>query len=203
MATSTPWGAAQSSHRIAAGIVSYTTAGHGGIHLTARRVKQMPDALQQATLKNALGPAGDAWFEQDCEVVFVVLSFPEFFPDNQVLAEDTLRHCYPEVWEAFYGKPLQPGQSRSRDEKLFYEAHADDWLVTAAWGDWAEHVPQGMVGVCAVKGGRGRRISTTLETWWLVPKQEYAERNGFAFVIDPQRHQQIDTPLGAMKQGAA
>jgi hypothetical protein len=202
MATSTPWGAAQSSHRIAAGIVSYTTAGHGGIHLTARRVKQMPDAIQQA-LKNSLEPAGDAWFEEDGDWALVALSFPECFPDDQVSAEVTVRNQYPEVWESFYGKVLEPGQSRSRDEKLFYEAHADDWLVTAAWGDWAEHVPQGMVGVCAVKGGRGRRISTTIETWWLVPKQEYAERQGFAFVIDPQRHQQVDTPLGAMKQSAA
>lgn len=202
MATSTPWGAAQQSQRIAVGIVSYSTAGHGGIHLTAKRVAQMPLSLQ-TYLKNSLSAAGDAWFEHDCEWAFVALSFPEFFPKDQDSAEATLRNTFPEAWEAFYGKPLLPGQSRARDEKLFYENNADRLISTAAWGSWAEHVPEGMVGLCAVQGGRQSFNSPRPETWWLVPKEEYAANRTFGFVIDPEKHQQIYTPLGASKRKVA
>ena len=44
--TSTPWGAPQSARQIAVGIVKYSTASHGGIHLTAARIAAMPEALR-------------------------------------------------------------------------------------------------------------------------------------------------------------
>ena len=39
---STPWGRIQDHHRIADGVVSVSTAGHGGIWLSDERIKQLP-----------------------------------------------------------------------------------------------------------------------------------------------------------------
>jgi hypothetical protein len=202
MATSTPWGVAQQSQRIAVGIVQYSTAGHGGIHLTAKRVSQMHHSIQ-CHIKASLSSSGGAWFEEDCEWALVALAFPEHFPGEEISAENTVRNWFPDVWESFYGKTLQPGQSYVRDKKLFYQKHADDQIVTAAWGSWAEHVPVGMVGVCAVKGGRQSVTTRQPETWWLVDAEEYNANRKFGFVIDPERHQQLTTPLGAHKKTAA
>ena len=71
--TSTPWGRAQGSKRLAYGIVLYYTAGHGGIHVSPTVLATMP-----AHLRNA-----DGWYEEDCEVAKVVLAFPALFTEEQ------------------------------------------------------------------------------------------------------------------------
>ena len=64
--------------------------------------------------------------------------------------------------------------------------HQDQLITLCAWGDWHEDVPEGMVGVCAVLGGRTVDESLRAEElYYLVPKDEYTP--GF-FVIDPARH---------------
>lgn len=80
MPTSTPWGRSQTSNKIAHGIISYCTSGHGGIHLSTKR---------QAEFK-ALFPdfctwiRGGEWFEEDCDTIVIVLAFPEFFDEKIV-----------------------------------------------------------------------------------------------------------------------
>ena len=193
MATSTPWGLSQQSNQIARGIVNYSTAGHGGIHLTRSRVASMPAALQLYLQKTGgITSKGDAWLEEDEQWAFACIAFPsEFDERDQKYAERTLRDSFPDAWEAFYGRKLSPGESVERDRETFYSAHRESLLVITAWGSWAPNVPKGMVGVCARKGG-WQQPSDGTESFWLVPDAEYEARTGLAFVVDPTRHQAMN-----------
>lgn len=185
MAKSTPWGPAQHQRTLAPGIVEYMTASHGGIHLNAKRVGEIPPTLKRF-IKTA--DDGGAWFEEDCEWSLAATAFPQFFDDKaRVSAEATLRNWFPEAWEAVYGRTLAEGESSSKDNASFLKQHSDDYIVTSALGSWHKDVPDGMVGCLACKGG----IRTATATAWLVPKAEYQQRGKFGFVIDPKRHQQV------------
>lgn len=70
MATNTPWGKSQSSDKVAPGIVWYTTASHGGFHLSKKRIEQMPEPYR------SFKPfAGEGWYEEDCDWAIVCLCF--------------------------------------------------------------------------------------------------------------------------------
>jgi transposase-like protein len=56
---STPWGMSQGSTQIAPGIVSYSTASHGGFWLDSERRKKLN--WDQNWLKSA------EWWEEDCD----------------------------------------------------------------------------------------------------------------------------------------
>lgn len=199
MGTSTPWGQSQQSTQIARGIVRYSTAGHGGVHLTRSRVECMPSALQHHLKRmGAITNKGDAWLEEDLEWAFAVLAFPSVYETDTVeVAEKTLRDWFPNAWEDLRGRKLVAGESSERDREAFLEAHKNDYLVTGAWGSWAMHVPEGMVGVVAIKGG-WQKNGENVELYWLVPKSEYESRTN-TFVVDPDRHQKLDVVLGASK----
>lgn len=203
MPTSTPWGPSQHSKQIARGIVQYMTAGHGGIHLARTRVEKVPPALLAHLQRmRAIEPAGDVWLEEDADWAFAAVAFPSEFDSATVEAADkTLRNSFPNAWEDLHGRKLEPGESRVRDEAAFYEAHKADFIVTAAWGSWAMHVPDGMVGVVAIKGG-WQKDSDNTKTYWLIPEVEYEART-YSFVVDPLRHQQLDVVLGAHKPSPA
>ena len=55
--THTPWGPVQTFHKIDEGVVTVSTAGHGGIWLSAERTKELPDHYKSY--------AGDPWHEED------------------------------------------------------------------------------------------------------------------------------------------
>lgn len=75
MPTSTPWGLSQSSRKIAPGIMFYSTAGHGGIHLSPTRQKEMKEKFP-----DFITFLGDpAWWEEDCDCCVVNLAFPDCF----------------------------------------------------------------------------------------------------------------------------
>ena len=77
----TPWGQADNEADHAAGIVSYSTPSHGGIHLSEARLAAMPSAL------SSIKPlAGRGWYEEDCDWCLPVLAFPECFSDREVKA---------------------------------------------------------------------------------------------------------------------
>jgi hypothetical protein len=74
-----------------------------------------------------------------------------------------------------------------REEAQFLAECANKWVTTTAWGDWADWVPTGMVGVCAYRGGNpAGRVGD--ESYWLVPSDEYSKRHRLGFVIDESRH---------------
>jgi hypothetical protein len=86
------------------------------------------------------------------------------------------------MYEKFFSVELEPGQSHSKDERMFYEANKDNWLAVAAYGDWHEKVPAGKVGVIATKGLDYTR--NRLERLFLVDSERYQARR-FSYVIAP------------------
>jgi hypothetical protein len=116
--TSTPWGRADQAEDIAPGIVFYSTPSHGGIHLSRERLAQMP-ANYRAKAGKAYTPPG--WFEEDCEVAFVIVTWPEHFGATSYRAAvDTLQRTY----GITHGEPEpEPEQPTLRDAFLNPEPH--------------------------------------------------------------------------------
>lgn len=70
--TWTPWGYSQSATRIARGIMHYSTASHGGYHVSPTRLTAMGPLAESPF-------AGAGWFEEDCDWARVALAFPDEF----------------------------------------------------------------------------------------------------------------------------
>lgn len=174
MSASTPWGGSQMAVIYAEGVVSHSTAGHGGFHLSPDRNAKIHPVLRK-----------DApWYEEDCEWAIVALSFPELFTGyERAAAEKTIRNTWPDEWEAIHGAKLTEGESWIKDRRAFDQRHAADHVVTSAI--FSEHHP-GMTEVVAVVGGNRRTDDDKRR--FLVPSDEYAGRGRFGFVIDPVRH---------------
>lgn len=71
-ANKSPWGEIHDRTTIAEGIDEVSTHSHGGIVLSDERQAQMPPHLSNGT----------AFYEEDCEVNLVYLSFPDAFKDK-------------------------------------------------------------------------------------------------------------------------
>jgi len=65
---------AQHGERIADGIWSVSTAGHGGLYVSHDRLLQMPAILSADTPYS-----GGSWFEEDCDWCLVCAAFPADF----------------------------------------------------------------------------------------------------------------------------
>ena len=91
--SATPWGAADSVDVIAEGITRVGTPSHGGIHLSQARLDSIPEWGR----KGHSGFTPPEWFEEDAEVVYVWLAFPELFPIQQGAALNTARQYYPQL----------------------------------------------------------------------------------------------------------
>jgi hypothetical protein len=199
MATTTPWGVSQHSEKLAQGIMQYSTAGHGGIHLSPTRNAQVHPAWR----------IEGGWYEEDLDWNIVAYHFPEAFPSKVIVVDgkdfrarvdQTLRDWRPREYMAVTGQTLTTEQSRKLREEAYQEAHEDDLICVSAVGDWHEKVPQGMVGVTCCKGGRapnGRYADSTMRHF-LVPRKEYhdhSQEHGYSmgFVVDPARHREIDS----------
>lgn len=182
MATSTPWGMADSSKQIARGIMQYGTPSHGGIHVSKGMQAKMPDHLRNES----------GWYEEDCGWCLVAIAFPQFFDEKtNAAARDTFRNWFPFQYEVHYGVTLQPGESYIRDEEVFNAEHANDWIVIAASGDWHEKAKPGFCYVIATIGGRSKTFASQAEKAFLVPEAEYDNRSRYGFVIDPARHEEV------------
>ncbi len=178
MATSTPWGAAQQSVSLCRGIVQYSTAGHGGVHLSPTRNMVVPEYMRNA----------DGWYEEDCEWAIPATIFPEVWvkhypnsPDILKTIKDTLRNWYPDMYEQFYESKIKNGTSMVRDDERFDEEHKTDWIVYTATGHG------NMVECNAALGGWNNRHNSEQKTFW-VSSEEYATRSHRGFVIDLNRH---------------
>lgn len=156
-------------------MVSHSTAGHGGFHLSPDRNAKIHPLLRKDT----------PWYEEDCEWAIVALSFPELFTGyERSTAEKTIRNAWPDEWEAIHGSKLADGESWARDRRTFDERHSADYVVVAVVG--------------------GDRRSGDDERRFLVPSIEYAGRGRFGFVIDPVRHAEYHGPssfIGWRKRG--
>lgn len=178
----TPWGPSQSIKEVAPGIVWVDTAGHGGFKVDDDLNGQIPGYMRSP----------DGFYEEDVEWARVVVSFPGSFSAKDLAeARRTIMSWEPKIFERRFGIDIPKGQSYKKDEAIFLERHADDLIVRSAWGDWAEGVPKGMVGVYATTGGRGLGPGVE-EGYFLVPADEYEARSGFGFIVDPSRHERVE-----------
>lgn len=187
----TPWGGSQGATVYADGIVSHTTASHGGFHLSAERNAEVHPLLRSE----------GGWYEEDCAWAIVAITFPALFTAfERRCAEKSLKDWWPDAWEAITGTVLGPGESHRKDRHAFEVEHADDWVVIAAILS-THHA--GMVEVIATRGGR--RDTHAEERRFLVPDAEY-EVGRFGFVIDETCHQPCGGPssfVGASSAGRA
>jgi hypothetical protein len=209
--SSTPWGPAQHVDRIADDIEGVSTAGHGGIKLSAARNRKVPDYMRRA----------GGWYEEDCEYAIPFIVFEAevrawatttgMDADKAIQqAKDSLKCWGPDAYEKFFGVTLKPGESYKRDEERQTADHVNDFITCVAWGDWHETVPKGMVGVAATRGkdhGRG----TGERRYFLVPEADYQDRDKnrdrfgvpmrIGFVVDPARHKEwLDHPDRTSKE---
>jgi hypothetical protein len=80
---------------IAPGITLYSTASHGGCHLSPARIASMPKSLRKFQTW-----AGPGWYEEDCDWSVVALAFPQFFPADAIPAAlARLKRYKPELYE--------------------------------------------------------------------------------------------------------
>lgn len=93
VAVETPWGVSQWSQDIGNGIVVHKTNSHGGYFVPDGIAEQMPERYK--------GPAivsdGGLWFEEDCAVHGVALSFPAVFPPHA-------QEMSTAAWNYWYGE---------------------------------------------------------------------------------------------------
>lgn len=180
MSVSTPWGGSQMAVIYADGVVAHSTAGHGGIQLSADRNAKVLPLLRKDI----------PWYEEDCEWAIVALSFPELFTGyERSISEKTIRNTWPDEWEAIHCSKLTEGESWTMDRRAFDERHAADYVVISAI---FSNQHSGMTEVVAVVGGNRRADND--ERRFLVPSAEYAGRGRFGFVIDPSRHVEYHGP---------
>ena len=176
---STPWGPSQGAVHYGEGVVFHSTSGHGGFHLSAERNAKVHPLLRDA----------GGWYEEDSAWAAVATAWPDLFTGlERRQAEETLRHSWPDAWEAIHGRVLLPGESRSRDAEAFARLHAGDWVVISAI--YSDHHP-GFTEVVATQGGR--RDPVAEECRFLVPSKDY-KVGSFGFVIDETRHAAYDGP---------
>jgi hypothetical protein len=174
----TPWGASQCATVYADGVVSHSTAGHGGFHL---------DAAHNAKVHPALRARG-GWYEEDCAWAAVGQALPELFTDyERRCADQTIRDGYPDAWETIHGRPLLPGESHEKDRQAFERDHASDWIVISAIRS-DNH--RGMTECVATLGGDRRAAE---QRRYLVPSDEY-HVGRFGFVINEARHRPYGGP---------
>lgn len=142
--TASPWGTPDNAEQILPGIWSVDTPSHGGLILTDERQAAMPAALARE---------GGA-YEEDCEWALVVLAFESEFARTAMgtrgwlqLAHDTVKCWHPDAYTAFTGEAVPPNESYVLRQRAAYRERIGRICVTAAWGDWADWVPAGKVGV--------------------------------------------------------
>lgn len=98
MSRHTPWGPSQTHKVLAVGITQYSTAGHGGIGLSADRWRQL-----LGLIPNCKPWAGEGWLEEDCDWAYAALVWPEHFEPKAIYyaVKQGLRCCKPAEGASF------------------------------------------------------------------------------------------------------
>ena len=102
--TNTPWGSSQGAVRYGEGVVFHSTSGHGGFHLSAERNAKVHPLLRDA----------GGYYEEDAAWAAVATALPDLFTDlERRQADETLRHGWPDAWEAIHGRVRRACRSRA------------------------------------------------------------------------------------------
>ena len=98
---STPWGQAQHQEKLADGIISCSTASHGGIWIDAKRQAKLPACNNWLNSRQ--------WWEEDCDWVIPYIFFRDDiqkhgsaykFNENLAAAYTIAEHHHPEFFKA-------------------------------------------------------------------------------------------------------
>ena len=140
------WGAIQAAEQILPGIWQVHTASHGGFILSDSRQAAMPGSLK----------LDGTSYEEDADYALVALGFEAEFTrlggaDALMVrnAHDTVRNWHPDRYAAFTGKPVEPRDSHILKLRDAYAVRIGRHVVVAAFGSWADWVPEGKTGVVA------------------------------------------------------
>lgn len=104
--------------------------------------------------------------------------------DIHAQAVSSAKSWNPDEYTALTGEAVEVEDSYALRKLAFKKAHENDYVTRAAYGEWHNAVPEGKVGVYAVRETDGD------EAYFLVDKDEYAKRNG-SFVVDTERHARV------------
>lgn len=133
----TPWGYSQSVDVIANGLVSVSTAGHGGFKLSAERWAE----LQREFPTFGDGYAGAGWLEEDCDATLAVILWPECFPPQSVYYGCEMATGYDYLakhTKAFF--ETEKGKKALAIANRFALDHVDVWHRGSCWtersGGW-------------------------------------------------------------------
>ena len=147
----TPWGPAQHEERVADGIVFVPTETHGGYKLSPERNASIPPAFRN----------GSGWYDEDDDRVYVELyHYDAVFNRRQDVDRDRsadlerfdqkIRDRNPDGYEKAHKVTLEPGQSRAKDERVWGEDNADEYVATAQ-----ETIEDGLILVTARRASTG------------------------------------------------
>lgn len=167
---SSPWGQVQQATLVTPGVWRVSTASHGGLMVERTLNACIPEPWREA----------DGCYEEDeawcLPWSFLRLPVPAHWKGIDY-ATSTLRDDYPDAYEQLHQVKLLPGDSRSRDQQAFHDAHRGELQVTCAFGDWKAGVPRGMVGVIACPAGQEATAEQRTQTrYFLVETAVYQER---------------------------
>jgi uncharacterized protein DUF7007 len=155
-----PWGTVKSTRRYADGIDFVSTAGHGGFKLDRAR-----NALVSPHWRKAGG-----WYEEDVEWAIVCLTFGGVIGKVDH-AREVAKDYFPDAYQAIYG-PIAVAESRELRLRASREAARGKLHALSCWGEWAENVPEGMLGVFARVDGR-EGAPGVREGYFVLPRAWY------------------------------
>lgn len=191
----TPWGSADNVTYLAPGIASVSTPGHGGIKLSPARNKEVDPIWRNS----------NGWLEEDCEWSIAAITHPDgFSEEHQRYAHESARRWFPDEYEAVVGKdpakygvtdykPIAPGESLVRDEKVFFAENAGK--VQRAWSASYSKDHPGMTEVIVSDVTEtGARTGTTRTV--LIPSEEYSSLGNFRTIPKDAAYQVIKENQG-------
>lgn len=196
-----PWGVVVKANKIAPGIHWFTTGARGGYRLTPWRQRAVPKMFRTE----------DGWYEDFVEWAGVAVVFHLVFDRVRVgggsdgetlyqIGKTTLRDWRPEEYESWFQTTHDEAEIESLAVTQFHRQHAERWIVLDAYDDREPFVAPGCLQVRAKWGGDppyGARQAAPgrPSRWFVVDAAEFAHGRGKPFLIDPERHHEIDAPV--------
>jgi hypothetical protein len=174
----TPWGTADGVTHVAPGIDNVFTPGHGGVKLSRERNKEVDPIWRQKA----------GWYEEDCEWAIAAITHREAYSEeHQKYAHQSARRWFPDEYEQVVGKdparygvadykPIAPGESNVRDEKVFFAANYDkvQRAFSASYSKDHEGMTEVLVSDVTPTGARTGTARTVL-----MPNDEYSALGNF------------------------
>ena len=180
----TPWGYADGHKRVAAGVWTVSTPGHGGYWLSTERLLMMPTELREC----GTWTGERNWFEEDCDWSIVACSFPDLFDAYSLFhAVKTMMSYHKETWAKF--RLTEQGKKLEQDAMALEQANLQKYEISSLGSP-----PDGEKGW----GVTARRMDKRQRLSWV--QDNYPHFDG-PFTIDqipnPRRLKIFDTQEGA------